>query len=185
VIIIGALWKHFQTVRKHRKIVRQECWACGLYKQGLLHDLSKYSPAEFVASAKYFQGDRSPIDAEKEAIGYSKAWLHHKGHNPHHWEYWTDYGANGEIITNKIPANYVIEMICDWIGAGKVYGHGNWQIADLMIYYDKVRSGRHFNPETEQLIFYFFNIIKAGGLNSFHRICREGSAYLTIYESTK
>ena len=79
-----AYLKHFKTVCKHKYYVFKECAACGLFWQGLVHDLSKFSPVEFASSAKYFQGNRSPIDAEKEAIGYSTAWLHHKGHNKHH-----------------------------------------------------------------------------------------------------
>lgn len=183
VIKIGAKWKHFQTVRKHRKIVRQECKACGIGWQGVLHDLSKYSPTEFVASAKYFQGNRSPIEAEKEESGYSKAWLHHKGRNKHHWEYWTDFGSNGEVIANKIPSNYVVEMICDWIGAGKVYSDGDWTQDEPLNYYNKVRAGRHFHPDTEQLIVKLLEIIKDKGLEEFHKVCRSRYPIFTDYES--
>lgn len=96
----------------------------------------------------YFQGNKSPIEAQKAAEGYSVAWLHHKGHNPHHWEYWIDFDSQGEIIANKIPYKYVIEMICDWIGAGKVYAHGTWTQSDPLDYYYKVRAGRYFHPDT-------------------------------------
>lgn len=94
---MGVRWKHFKTICKHKAVVFKECRACGITWQGLVHDLSKFSPAEFTASAKYFQGDKSPIEAEKEATGYSAAWNHHKGHNPHHWEYWTDFDEDGEV----------------------------------------------------------------------------------------
>ena len=59
--------------------------------RGLLHDLSKYSPAEFIPSAKNFVGTRSPNEIEREKQGFSYAWMHHKGRNRHHFEYWTDY----------------------------------------------------------------------------------------------
>ena len=88
--MVNKYWKHFKTITKHRHKVMWLCFRIRLYKQGLLHDLSKYSPIEFLTSAKYYQGTRSPIDAEKEDKGYSLAWQHHKGHNPHHWEYWVD-----------------------------------------------------------------------------------------------
>ena len=87
-------WKgkeHFRTITYHRKLVRQNCFRVGLYRQGLMHDLSKYSPTEFLVGARYFQGDRSPNNAEREAKGYSSSWLHHKGRNKHHFEYWIDY----------------------------------------------------------------------------------------------
>ena len=82
--------KHFKTITKHKFYVMKFCFRCGKFKRGLLHDLSKYGITEFCSSAKCFQGTRSPIDAEKNKKGYSLAWQHHKGHNPHHWEYWID-----------------------------------------------------------------------------------------------
>lgn len=172
--------KHFQTVWKHKIIVFQECRACGLTWRGLTHDLSKFSPSEFVPSAKYFQGNRSPIEAEKEDVGYSYAWLHHKGHNPHHWEFWTDFGDNGEIISNKIPYDYVVEMICDWIGAGKVYSKDKWTNAEPLNYYNKVRPGRYFHPETEKLILGFLECIRDKGLDEFHKMAKCEPGYSCV-----
>lgn len=83
-------WNHFQTITEHKCLVMKECFKVGLYKQGLLHDLSKYTPEEFRTGVLYFQGNRSPNAAEKEKMGYSGAWLHHKGRNKHHYEYWID-----------------------------------------------------------------------------------------------
>jgi len=128
---------------------------------------------EFESSAKYFQGDRSPIEAEKESCGYSLAWQHHKGHNPHHWEYWIDFGSHGEIIADRIPKKYVVEMLCDWIGAGKVYANGKWSQNDPLDYYNKVRAGRYFHPETEQVIVRFLELIRDEGLEQFHKIASQ------------
>lgn len=163
---------HFMTVCKHKAVVFNECRKCGLFWRGFTHDLSKFSPAEFLPSARYFQGDKSPIEAEKAEKGYSAAWMHHKGHNPHHWEYWVDYGPNGEIIANQIPYKYVVEMVCDWIGAGKVYNKGNWTQNDPIDYYNKVRAGRYFHPKTEALIILFLTCIRDDGLEAFHRLAR-------------
>ena len=66
-------WKHFKTITHHKRLVMQGCFKVGLYKQGLLHDLSKYSPAEFLVGVKFYQGNRSPNNAEREDIGYSSA----------------------------------------------------------------------------------------------------------------
>lgn len=170
---MGVRWKHFKTVTRHKIEVFKECSACGLYWQGLIHDMSKYGITEFVSSAKYFQGNRSPIEAEKEEVGYSAAWMHHKGHNPHHWEYWTDFDKNGSIIANKIPYQYVVEMVCDWIGAGKVYGGGSWKQSDPYDYYLKVRKGRHFHPDTENEIVMLLKIIKNKGLDAFHEVAKQ------------
>ncbi len=166
-------WLHFKTVCKHKWIVFKECCACGIFWQGLVHDMSKFGFTEFVASARHFQGDRSPIDAEKEAIGYSMAWLHHKGHNKHHWEYWTDFDKDGQVVANRIPFKYIVEMVCDWIGAGKTYSKEKWTQDEPLNYFDKVRPGRHFHPETEKVIVTLLGIIKHCGLDDFHKLCRE------------
>lgn len=167
------MWKHLKTVAKHRWVVFRQCARCGYFWQGLTHDLSKLSRAEFASSARYFQGDRSPIEAEKAAKGYSAAWLHHKGRNPHHWEYWTDFDEmDGHVIANKIPYRYVVEMVCDWIGAGMVYSQGKWTQSDPLNYYDKVRKGRHFHAETETLIRFFIEVIKDYGLDDFYMVAR-------------
>ncbi len=164
--------KHFLTVYRHRKIVRKECFLCGLWWQGITHDLSKYSFTEFAPSARYFQGDRSPIEAQKEAQGYSEAWLHHKGHNKHHWEYWTDFDDNGNIVPLKIPYKYVVEMVCDYIGAGKVYSKEKWTKEEPLNYYIKVRKGRHFHKETENLILYLLKGLAVCGEDTFHENAR-------------
>ena len=89
-------WKHFCTINHHKHLVMKGCFAVGLYKQGLLHDLSKYTPTEFLVGCKYYQGTMSPNNAERKDKGYSSAWLHHKGRNKHHMEYWIDYGVPDE-----------------------------------------------------------------------------------------
>ena len=109
----------------HRKWVRYYCFQCGLYWQGLTHDFSKYSPVEFFESAKYYQGTLSPIDACKKDKGYSMAWLHHRGRNKHHWEYWIDNFDKG-MTPLLIPMKYAIEMFCDFLGAGKAYMGNNY-----------------------------------------------------------
>ena len=116
---MNKYWEHFKTITKHKWEVGKVCFKIGLYKQGICHDLSKYGITEFISSAKHFQGNRSPIDAEKEDIGYSLAWQHHKGHNPHHWEYWIDNIGTYKNTPCKVPYKYVLEMICDWIRSWK------------------------------------------------------------------
>ena len=88
--------KHYKTIRHHKMLVMKNCFRCGLYWQGLTHDLSKLAPVEFWAGAKYWQGTCSPNNAQRQAEGYSAAWLHHKGRNKHHLEYWIDYAPDGD-----------------------------------------------------------------------------------------
>lgn len=137
-----------------------------------MHDNSKFGLTEFVSSARYFQGNSSPIEKEKAERGYSKAWQHHKGHNPHHWEYWIDFDSDGKIIANKIPYPYLVEMVCDWVGAGMVYNKGNWKPSDPLAYYNKVRKGRHFHPDTEYFITIFLEQIERKGLSGLHKMAR-------------
>lgn len=118
--------RHFKTITNHKILVMKGCFKVGLYKQGLLHDLSKYSPSEFMVGVKYYQGNRSPNNAEREVIGYSSAWLHHKGRNKHHYEYWIDYSSramkNGSVMEPaKMPTKYMVEMVIDRIAASKNY----------------------------------------------------------------
>lgn len=167
-----GIWAHFKTITKHKFIVCIECIKCGQVWRGIMHDNSKFGPTEFLSSARYFQGTRSPIEAEKIEKGYSLAWQHHMGHNPHHWEYWIDFDNDGNIIANKIPYQYVVEMVCDWIGAGKVYNKNNWNQSAPLDYYMKVRKGRYFHPDTEKLLLKFLGAINASGLYTFHLFAR-------------
>lgn len=168
---MGKYLKHLVTITKHKYYVMKYCFKCGIYKRGLLHDLSKYGKTEFCSSARYFQGNSSPIDAEKREKGYSFAWQHHKGHNPHHWEYWIDNVGTRKNDTIKIPYEYVIEMICDWVGAGIVYSknkvNNNAPYSEPLNYYNKCKKERIFHKDTQKLIEYFLNIISEKGINDF------------------
>lgn len=113
-------WGHLRTVRTHRKWVRHYCIALDMPIRGILHDLSKYNPVEFWEGVKYWQGNRSPIDACKEINGYSMAWFHHRGRNKHHYEYWCDNFDRG-CTANLMPKKYFMELVADYLGAGHAY----------------------------------------------------------------
>ena len=102
--MIKNLVLHFNLVNKHRFKVFKLCCKAGIPFRGLLHDLSKYSPTEFFESVKYYEGSYSPITNCKKENGYSKAWLHHKGRNKHHYEYWYDY-------SDTLPEKFVKALI--------------------------------------------------------------------------
>ncbi len=136
--------KHFMTISEHRRLVRQGCFRVGLYFQGLTHDLSKYSPTEFFVGAKYYQGYRSPNNAEREKKGFSEAWIHHKGRNKHHYEYWTDYkpsqkGEGGEHIIRptRMPKRYLVEMYVDRVAASAIYNKGHYTCDMPLKYYQR------------------------------------------------
>ena len=59
---------HFKTITEHKKEVLKGCIKAGIPLQGLMHDLSKYMPSEFIVGAIYYQGNRSPNEGEREAV---------------------------------------------------------------------------------------------------------------------
>lgn len=172
---MNPYWNHLKTITRHKFIVMSECFKCGQIIRGLMHDNSKFGPTEFFSSARNFQGTRSPIDVEKEKRGYSLAWQHHKGHNPHHWEYWIDNVGTRTNTPIKVPYEYVIEMLCDWIGAGKVYSKDHWTNEEPYTYYMRVRDKRIIHPETENLILFLLETIRDYDLEMFHIAARSRS----------
>lgn len=144
---------HFRTITRHRHAVIRHCAKAGIFWQGLGHDLSKYSPAEFWRGVKYYQGTRSPNVQERLEKGYSAAWLHHKGRNRHHYEYWTDYDAKKRIVVAvKMPLRYVKEMFCDRVAASKIYKGKAYTNAHPLEYYRGGMDGRLIHPETAELL---------------------------------
>lgn len=117
---IKNLYNHWKTIHTHRKWVKRYCFLAGIPWRGLTHDLSKYSSTEFFESARYWTGFSSPITEAKKAQGYSRAWLHHKGRNRHHWAYWTDNYSEG-TTTHLMPCNDFVELVCDFLGAARAY----------------------------------------------------------------
>lgn len=156
---------HLTTINRHKIKVTKLCIRCGLIKQGLLHDLSKYSPVEFCAGVKYFQGNRSPIDKEKEVNGYSLGWLHHKGRNKHHWEYWLDNGKEG-VTAVKMPVNYVVEMFCDRVAASMIYQKEKYTDHSALDYYLMGRNRIMIHPETDALILHLLTYLSEHGLEA-------------------
>ena len=140
---------HLRTVNRHRRLVRRACFQAGLYWQGLTHDLSKYSPVEFLVGVRYFQGDHSPNEAERLEKGYSTAWLHHKGRNRHHFEYWVDYNISADTVIAGVPMprKYIVEMVMDRISACRNYSGDTYTDAAPLKYYMKNRDRLWFMHE--------------------------------------
>lgn len=144
-------WGHLITITKHKWQVMQLCFRCGLYKQGLLHDLSKYSWIEFSAGVRYFQGNRSPNSEDRKQNGYSAAWLHHKGRNKHHWEYWTEL-IHGQCIPIQMSVPYLVEMWCDRIAATKVYQKEAYTSSSALIYFQENYDNVIMHQDTKDLL---------------------------------
>ncbi len=187
---MGKAWNHFKTITQHKLLVARGCFKVGLYRQGILHDLSKYSPTEFLVGAKYYQGNRSPNNAEREATGASAAWMHHKGRNRHHYEYWTDYSDDpkkrGCVVPVPMPDRYIAEMIVDRIAASKVYKGEDYTDAAPLEYYLQGNAGRLIHPATARKLERMLRLLaEEGEQRTFARIRRElvsrrGKRYLTV-----
>ena len=158
------LWKHFKTVTKHRILVMQGCFKVGLYWQGLTHDLSKYSQTEFFNGVRYFQGHRSPISAEREKNGYSKAWLHHKGRNRHHYEYWQDMNLNTKQYESlPMPRKYLVEMVMDRRAASMTYEGKAYTSAFPLQYQLASKDRALMNKQTRRELEYILTLLKDYG----------------------
>ncbi|MEG0593513.1 MAG: DUF5662 family protein [Coprobacillus sp.] len=144
-------FKHFKTITKHKIIVAKLCFRIGLYKQGLLHDMSKYSLCEFRTGVHYYQGTKSPNSVEREEKGYSSAWLHHKGRNKHHWEYWVDFTHKG-LLPARIPIRYILEMFCDRIAASMTYQGKKYSDKFPLQYYKRGMHSYIMHPESRKLL---------------------------------
>lgn len=150
---MGHPFKHFKTITKHRHAVIRHCAKCGIFWQGLRHDLSKYTPSEFLIGAHYYLGEKSPNEAERQENGYSVAWMHHKGRNRHHFEYWTDYNTiSKKVEPVEMPLKYVVEMFCDRVAASKIYNEKTYNENMPIEYFLKAKNRRVIHEKTSDLL---------------------------------
>ena len=163
---MGKALHHFKTITRHRHHVIRNCFKAGIPWQGLRHDLSKYSLTEFSEGARYWQGTRSPNDREREIKGYSDSWMHHKGRNRHHFEFWTDYSpVDRKIVPVEMPVRFVVEMFCDRVAASKIYQGDAYTDHSA---YDYFMRGKHrrvgmIHPATSDLLESFLERLKNDG----------------------
>ena len=172
-------FKHFSVITRHRHKVIVHCFKAGILWQGLLHDLSKYSPTEFIPGARYVSGTRSPNEVERELFGYSRAWLHHKGRNRHHFEYWTDYNPQTKRVEPvDMPEKYIIEMFCDRVAASKIYAGDKYTNRYPLDYFLRGKATRAVTQSTsDKLEFLLTHLAEHGEKKTFALIrgCKRGS----------
>ena len=171
---IQNFFGHFKTITSHRHQVIRYCFKAGIGWQGLRHDLSKYSPAEFWCGVKNYQGGkRSPNEMERELYGYSAAWMHHKGRNKHHFEYWTDYSKQtrrSEPV--EMPVNYLLEMVCDRIAASRIYKKAEYTDRSPLEYFLSEREYRDFHPKTSEELEKILTMLAEKGEPTVFEYCR-------------
>ena len=166
-------WQHFITITHHRFLVMQGCFRVGLIWQGLTHDLSKYSPTEFSVGARYFQGTRSPNAAEREEKGYSEAWIHHKGRNRHHYEYWTDMNLTTRTYESiPMPRKYLVEMVMDRIAACRTYQGKAYTDGSALTYFSKSIDRNLMHPDTRRQLDHILTMLQDQGEKETFRYLR-------------
>ncbi len=157
-------WQHFKTITRHRLLVMAGCFRIGLIWQGLTHDLSKYAPTEFLAGARYYQGNRSPNAAEREDKGYSEAWMHHKGRNRHHYEYWTDMNMEKRVYESvPMPRKYLAEQIMDRRVACIVYQGDKYTDASPLNYFQGSREQHLMHGQNRRELEFLLTMLKEQG----------------------
>ena len=157
-------WQHFKTITRHRLLVCQGCFRVGLYWQGLVHDMSKYAPIEFLNGIRYYQGTRSPNNAEREDKGFSEAWMHHKGRNRHHYEYWTDMNLQTKCYESvPMPRKYLVEMVMDRIAACRVYQKEKYAPDSALNYLLQSREKDLMHPTTKKELTHILTMLRDEG----------------------
>ena len=171
-------FKHLHTVNKHRFKVFIHATKAGIFFQGLVHDLSKYHPTEFFIGVKYYQGTRSPNDAEREEKGMSTAWIHHKGRNKHHFEYWNDLDMKDHVYKSvKMPIKYVKEMFCDRVAASKIYLGKKYTDSAALDYFTFKRAKDLMYEETAILLRSWLLYLKENGEKATFKMIRKVKEY--------
>jgi len=160
--MLKKIWGHLKLITKHKWMVFKLCVKAGIPWRGFTHDWSKYSPAEFIESCKYYTGKESPYVASRKDLGYSKAWLHHKAKNKHHEDYWYDW--NNSERAAVMPYKYAVEMICDSIAAGKAYLGNEWDNSKPLEYFNRRKIKEVFNLKTIDFLVSVYTQINDEGI---------------------
>lgn len=138
-----------------------------------MHDLSKYSAQEFWQGAKYWCGVRSPNAVAREDLGMSTAWMHHKGCNKHHYEYWTDLSAaTGRYEAVPMPRRYMVESVMDRIAACKTYHGKAYTDADPYNYLMRARETKLLHPDTRNELETILKYLKENGQKQTFRMIK-------------
>lgn len=167
--------EHLKTINKHKFVVCKWCFKLGIPFQGIVHDLSKYTPKEF-SIYKYFSGNRSPHENARDELGYSPSWLFHRNRNRHHWEYWID--SFEKMNPMKMPYKYVIEMFCDFIGAGQAYSKDKWTCKSPLEYHLRFKDKKIFHKDTLELFELLLNKMAELDVNEFLKWFRQNKKQL-------
>ena len=172
--------RHFITITHHKILVMQGCFRIGLYKQGLLHDMSKYSPTEFLVGCRYYKGYMSPNNAERADRGYSSAWLPHR-HQALHSQARINTVQRSTVdgiaahtgLERLVVRAYFIspfkfavlvcEMFIDRVSASKNYQKEKYTDKSALEYYEKSVDHYMIHPDTKAMLEYLLVMLSVKG----------------------
>lgn len=118
--------------------------------QLIVHDWSKFTPAEAPHYGRQFFGDG------QDPLGFSRAWNNHQKRNKHHWEYWVmvtghNRGGYRDGAPLPMPERYAREMVADWLGAARAY-EGKWPVSLAGWWWWQTNFERiNLHPDTRRL----------------------------------
>ena len=139
---------YLKYILRHKWFVLLACPLTGAsIWRGLVHDLSKARPSEWVPYANTFykpDGSRRYLPH----ADFDSAWNQHQKANLHHWQYWVIIEDEGGSKPLPMPDKYVREMVADWIGAGRAINGST----DPTSWYEESKDKIQLHPDTRQLV---------------------------------
>lgn len=160
--------KYLKYVLRHKWYVMIECFRFGLIWRGIMHDMSKLRPSEFIPYANFFYGNGNDIRSRRDKSGYYKptdtgdkefdfAWLFHQKRNSHHWQWWVLPEDGGGLKVLEMSDVAILEMVCDWLGAGKAQGKfspKNDKFKETRAWYSVNKEKMQLHPKTRRIVEY-------------------------------
>ena len=143
---------YLKYVMKHKYFVFVAAWkiqpSIHLMYRALVHDLSKFKPSEFIPSAKTFY---APDGSKQynETVEFNQAWNDHQKRNKHHWQYFMLKMDRGDIKCMSMPTIYLLEMLADWLGAGRCI-NGSWDYT--IKWYDINKDNMQLNKDSRFIL---------------------------------
>jgi len=150
--------KYLKYLIKHKWYVMLECFKHGLYWRGIIHDNSKFLPSEFITYSRFFYGDNKSTGVDKS---FDFAWLLHQKRNDHHWQWWILPEDDGGVKKIPMSNDSLIEMICDWVGAGKaqgIYSPPDDIYKETRTWYNKNKHKIKLNDDTKRKVESILNV---------------------------
>ena len=147
--ILKTFLPYLRYVLRHKWYVLVECCKMGVPWRGIVHDWSKFSPAEWRPYALSFYGPWEYEGRPQWLVeAMDRAWLHHQHCNDHHWQHWVLVQDDDPTVALPIPDRVRREMLADWRGANRAQTGGD----HLAQWYAGHKDKMQLHPDTREWI---------------------------------